>query len=98
MLRAKKNDVIAIGPVFPGSGAKETRRRVVLVKSRDAQGDTKEYIVITKRKVTPGPRGVASTRRETAKDFTHAVRMFCDHILEQAWRDDLEHEEAHPAE
>jgi len=91
VLRAKKSDVIAVGPAFKGEGTNRSRRRVVLMKNRDERGDTNEYVVITRRK-PGGPNAVAATRVDTAKDFTHAVRMFCDHILDQAWVDDMRHE------
>lgn len=91
MLRAKKSDVIAVGPAFRGEGTNRSRRRVVLMKSRDEHGDTNEYMVITRRK-PEGTSGMAGMKVDTAKDFTHAVRMFCDHILDQAWIDDMRHE------
>lgn len=90
MQRAKKKDVIAVGPAF-GSDSDIDSRRVMLVKNRDEEGDTKEYVVISKKKPrgqsAPGARKIMKTQ-----DFTHAVRMFCDRILDQAWSDDLRHE------
>ena len=43
----KRNDVIAVGPVFNSEG-KVTSRRVVLVKQRNEEGDTKEYVIISR--------------------------------------------------
>lgn len=93
MQRAKKNDVIAVGPVFKDRSGEVSPRRVMLIKNRNEQGDTNEYVVMTQRKPTPGSHAApAGRQRVAAGDFTHAVRMFCDHILEQAWRDDLRHD------
>jgi hypothetical protein len=93
MLRAKKNDVLAVGPVFDGDAGLVATRRVVLVKHRDDLGDTKEYVVINRKMPGNGLAAPARSRKETTSSFTHAVRMFCDHILEQACHDDWRHEE-----
>lgn len=91
MQKAKKNDVIAVGPAF-GSDSDIDSRRVMLVKNRNEEGDTKEYVVISKKK--PRNRSAAAGAKKVMKtqDFTHAVRMFCDRILDQAWSDDLRHD------
>jgi hypothetical protein len=87
----KKNDVIAVGPVFNTEG-KVTSRRVVLVKQRNEEGDTKEYVIISRKLGHDSQGAPPSSRKRTTNSFTHAVRMFCDNILEQAWRDDWKHE------
>jgi hypothetical protein len=94
MLRAnRKNDVLAVGPVFDDDAGSMAARRVVLVKHRDEQGDTKEYVVINRQLPAQGPSAPVRSRRESTNSFTHAVRMFCDHILEQACHDDWYQEE-----
>jgi hypothetical protein len=93
MLRAKKNDVLAVGPVFNGDAETVASRRVVLVKHRDEQGDTKEYVIINRPLPAESPAGPSRSRKETTHSFTHAVRMFCDHILEQACYDDWRYDE-----
>ncbi|HEV3166787.1 MAG TPA: hypothetical protein VGZ22_22360 [Isosphaeraceae bacterium] len=93
MQRAKKNELLAMGPAFDSRSQKTTSRRVMLVKNRDENGDTNEYVVITKKQPRNGLTSTSVIRdRVATTDFTHAVRMFCDHILEQAWRDDLRYE------
>jgi len=89
----KKKDVIAVGPVFNASNVTVSSRRVMLVKNRDEEGDTKEYVVISgaQAKGNPGPTGGARRLTKTP-DFTHAVRVFCDRILDQAWKDDQTHD------
>lgn len=93
MQRAKKNELLAMGPAFDTRRHAVATRRVMLVKNRDENGDTNEYVVITKKQPKGGlPAASAIRSRVATTDFTHAVRMFCDHILEQAWRDDLRYE------
>jgi hypothetical protein len=88
----KRNDVIAVGPVFNSEG-KVTSRRVVLVKQRNEEGDTKEYVIISKKAGDDAQGMPPVSRKRSTNSFTHAVRMFCDNILEQAWRDDWKHEQ-----
>jgi hypothetical protein len=88
----KKSDVLAVGPVFDSKG-RLTSRRVVLVKQRNDEGDTKEYVIINRKMTSGGLVPAPGQRKRTTHSFTHAVRMFCDNILEQAWRDDLKNEQ-----
>ena len=84
----RKSDVIAVGPVFASKGA----RRVVLLKQRNEEGDTKEYAIINRPTARERAAGNASNRTHKTNSFTHAVRLFCDSLLEQAWKDDWRHE------
>ena len=92
MQRIKRKELLAVGPAFDGQSGAVPSRRVVLLKNKDEKGDTNEYVVITKKAVRDGMGSPAVRTRVSTTDFTHAVRMFCDHILEQAWRDDLRYE------
>jgi hypothetical protein len=84
----RKSDVIAVGPVFSSKGA----RRVVLLKQRNEEGDTKEYAIINRPTARERAAGSPGNRMRKTNSFTHAVRLFCDSLLEQAWRDYWKHE------
>jgi hypothetical protein len=94
MPRAKKKDLIAVGPAFNDDSRTVSSHRVMLVKNRNEEGDTKEYVVISGQPPKNGPNVPQGSKKLTkTQDFTHAVRMFCDRILEQAWSDDLRHDD-----
>jgi hypothetical protein len=89
----KKKDVIAVGPVFNGGRETVSSQRVMLVKNRSEEGDTKEYVIISGSQPKRTANGTGGPRKLTkTPDFTHAVRVFCDRILDQAWKDDQRHD------
>jgi hypothetical protein len=80
MLRVKTTKVIAAGPLFEDNGDPTTRRRALLIARREENAKFPEYLL----GIQTLPEGELATRRLRTRQRTHAVRFFCDFLLDQA--------------
>jgi hypothetical protein len=84
MLRVKTTKVIAAGPLFQDNDDPTTRRRALLITRREDNAKSPEYLL----GIQTLPEGDLATRRLRTRQRTHAVRFFCDFLLDQAVRED----------
>jgi hypothetical protein len=83
MRRIKSSKLIAAGPLFQVDGDPTTRRRALLIRRLSVTGKA-EYLL----GIQSFPEGDIRTRRLKTRRRNHAVRFFCDYMLDQAVQDD----------
>jgi hypothetical protein len=85
--------VVAVGPSFRGRRADQGRRRVVLLKRPQNPREPQAFVVAIER-MKNDPRDRPRLRkRAVTRHFSHAVRIFCDLMLELAHFEDVYREE-----
>jgi hypothetical protein len=82
MLATKGLQVLAAGPYFAAPGDPVSFRRAMLVKNN--RGSEPALVIVVKRMTPTGKPSVKLIKQLAHEDFTYAVRVFCDFILDQA--------------
>jgi hypothetical protein len=86
MLKANLTEILATGPVFHPDGDPSRRQRTLLLQHRKRDTLRLEYIVASKTLVDGQKSELV--KLAATKHFTTAVRLYCDHVLDQAMEDD----------
>ena len=87
------SEVVATGPYFADPKHPCARRRAVLVRTHRSIDAGVAFVVLFQ---TKGEQSIRCVKRTDSAEFTYAVRIFCDCILDQALATDRAEERRWP--
>jgi hypothetical protein len=90
MSRTRSSEILAAGPYFADPQHATAQQRVTLTKLEDSQGTAGRFVVRVERRTTVEKPSIKVVKRVRVRQFTLAVRVFCDCVLELALATDRE--------
>jgi hypothetical protein len=85
-------EVVATGPFFKRKKSNKADWRAVLLRAKSEDGKEGAFLVGLQVSTGDGKSFVRGMRLTKTRHLTHAARIFCDYILDQALKEDLLHE------
>jgi hypothetical protein len=90
MSATKPLEILATGPYFMDPNHASAQQRVMLTKVKDSHVAAGRFVVRIERRATVEKPSMKVVKRVRVRQFTHAVRIFCDCMLELALAADRE--------